>query len=424
VAATESPGGAPAAPAARRALVALGVTLVVALGVVVGAAVVGTAPAGAGRPSSSPIATLAATATVPVAPTLPPTVGPSAAPSPEPTPALVPSALTGLLVTEEAAIRHPVAVMIDDHAGARPQSGFNAASIVWQAPAEGGIPRYMLIFQDQIPGNVGPVRSSRQYFIEWAAEWRAMYVHAGGSAQALATLAQYGHGQYVWNADNFRWEGTYLFRVNQVKVFDGPTYPLVRPHNVYTDGPHLRQLAAQIGAVDGPLTPAWTFGVDIAPRYRPVGARITVAYAYEAIQYRYDATTNTYRRYIKPPLGGPFQPQIDAADGKQVAPKNVVVLQMAFGPLYPVGTDPHHRLEARDVGHGVAWISTDGITVKGTWRKASITAPTLLYGPNGQPITFTAGQTFVQVMRIGDLVQVQPGARKAVPPMGAMPNPL
>ena len=98
--------------------------------------------------------------------------------------------------------------MIDDHLDARPQSGFNAASVVWQAPAEGGIPRYMMIFQDQVPAAVGPVRSARYYYIAWAAEWRAVYAHAGGSPQALRDArTPKGHGQCVYNADEFRWGG-------------------------------------------------------------------------------------------------------------------------------------------------------------------------------------------------------------------------
>lgn len=410
MAATPSPAGA--RPAIPRPIAGLAIVAVLAVGVIVGALLVGGSPG----PSTGPSATPAATASS-AAETQGPTPTPAATPlpTPLPTPSLVPSALTGLLVTEQAAIQHPIAVMIDDHAGARPQSGFNAASIVWQAPAEGGIPRYMLIFGDQVPGKVGPVRSSRQYFIEWASEWHAMYVHAGGSSQALATLAKYGFGQYVWNADDFRWEGKYLFRVKKVTVLDGPSYPLVPPHNVYTDGDHLRKLAAVLGADDGPLTPAWTFGADAPLTERPTGARLTVAYPYEAIQYRYDAATNTYRRFIKPPLGGPFKPQVDAADGRQVAPTNVVILKMTFGPLYPVGTDPHHRLEARDVGHGTAWISSNGVTVKGTWRKASVTAPTLLFGPDGNPVTLAAGQTFVQVMQPTDLITITVGKLAPLP---------
>ena len=415
-----SPAGASANPAIRRALVGLTITLVVAIGVVAGAlAVSGGLVSSSAGPTPGPSGS--ATATVTASPSLPPTPEPSLGPTPEPTPVLVPSALTGLPVTETAARRHPIAVMVDDLAAARPQSGFNAAAIVWQAPAEGGIPRYMMIFQDQVPAKVGPVRSSREYFIEWAAEWRAMYVHHGGSPQALSTLASHGSGQYVWNADGFRWSPTYLYRVDHVTVPGGKTYPLVPPHNLYTDGSHLRKLAARIGADDGPLTPVWTFGAASGPQDRPSGTTITVTYEpYESIQYRYDPTTNTYRRYTAQ-SGQAFKAQVDAGDGKPVAPTNVVILKMAFGPLNDGHYAQKHRLEAQDVGHGTAWISSNGITVKGTWRKASITAPTLLFGPDGSPITLAPGQTFVQVMKLTDSVKLKAGT---FPGASQVPSPL
>ena len=115
-------------------------------------------------------------------------------------------------------------------------------------------------------------------------------------------------------------------------------------------------------------------------------------YPYEKITYRYDPFTNTYPRYIDTSK----KPQVDMADGKVVAPTNVVILRMRFGPLNGVGL--HGRLEASNVGTGEAWISTGGVTIKGTWRKASKTAPTLLFDSKGQPVVLTAGQTFVQVL--------------------------
>jgi hypothetical protein len=296
---------------------------------------------------------------------------------------MVPAPLTGLPVTEAAALQHPIAVMVDDHSAARPQSGFNAASIVWQAPAEGGIPRYMMIFQDHMPSSIGPVRSAREYYIEWAAEWRAMYVHSGGSPQAIQTLIARGRGQWVYNADEYRWGGQYLWRAKGH----------VAPHNVYSDGQHLRALATRIGALDTPLEPVWSFGPDTAPRNRPEGGRIMVRYPAESITYRYDAATNRYVRYID----ASKTPQLDAADGQVVAPANVVILRMIFGPLND-GHPEKKRLEAHNVGKGEAWIATNGRTVKGTWSKASVTAPTLLFGPDGKPITLTAGQTFVEVL--------------------------
>ena len=363
-------------------------------------------PAGAVATSSpGPLPTVVASGV----PTIPPETIPPA--TPVPTPVLVPAPLTGLPVTEAAAQQHPIAVMIDDHLLARPQSGFNAAAVVWQAPAEGGIPRYMLIFQDTVPAGVGPVRSSRQYYIEWAAEWNAMYVHAGGSPQALATLASKGHGQWVYNGEYFRYGGTYLWRVKT----------RLAPHNVYTDGAHLRALEAKLGAHDGPIKPAWTFAPDAAPDVRPVGGTITVVYPYESIRYKYDAATNTYLRFIKQTTGGgAYKAQVDAADKVQVAPKNVVILRMFFGALSDSHPDKH-RLEAHDVGTGQAWISTNGHTVKGTWSKASETAPTLLFGPDGKPITLTAGQTFVQVIPLTYTYTIADGSLPTAAP-SALPT--
>lgn len=366
----------------RRYLIGLIAIAIVALAILV-AAQIGTlfprdaaaatgTPGPATQPSPSSVAVLPSAA--------PPTAPP---PTPEPTPVLVPAPLTGIPVSPKAAEQHPIAVMIDDQADARPQSGFNAASIVWHAPAESGIPRYMLIFQEQIPKDIGPVRSARQYYIEWAAEWNSLYVHAGGSPQAIATLYAKGNGQWVYNADEFRWGGRYLWR----------TTDRFAPHNVYTDGKHLRQLARRLGAKDEPMDAAWAFGPDKAAELRPDGGVIKVSYPYELITYRYDAATNTYPRYID----GSKRPQVDRADGEVVAPKNVVILRMVFGALND-GHPDKHRLEAHNIGRGEAWISTGGVTVKGQWRKKSATAPTRLFGPDGEPITLTAGQTFVQVI--------------------------
>jgi hypothetical protein len=382
-------------PLRRTAIGLLGVAIVaLAIGIAWRSgspAITGAAATG----SPGPLPSIVTATPTPVPATLPPT--------PVPTPVLVPAPLTGLLVSPEAAAQHPIAVMVDDHLEARPQSGFNAASVVWQAPAEGGIPRYMLIFQDTIPAGVGPVRSSREYYIEWAAEWNALYVHAGGSPQALATLAAKGHGQWVYNGEYFRYGaegGGYLWRVKN----------RIAPHNVYSDGAHLRALEAKLGAADGPIEPAWTFAPDASPDVRPDGGTITVVYPYESIRYRYDAATNTYLRFTKQTAStGAYKAEIDAADKVQVAPKNVVILRMFFGPLSDSNPDKH-RLEAHDVGHGQAWISTNGQTVKGTWSKASETAPTLLFGPDGKPITLTAGQTFVQVIPLTYTYSIHDGA--------------
>ena len=380
---------------------------VVAAGTLAAAGLAGHAPldlAGGPSPTPSPAGSAvpgpAASAAAPGIAT--PT--PSAGITPSPAPALVPAPLTGRLVTPVLAARHPIAVMVDDQVDARPQSGFNQASVVWQAPAEGGIPRYMLIFGEGNPPSVGPVRSSRFYFITWAAEWHALYVHVGGSPQAMTALANSGQGQLVYNADEFRWGGTFLWRIQQ----------RLAPHNVYTDGKHLRALAARVGATAPPAGPAWTFGPGAPFADRPAGARLEITYPANQIGYRYDRASNTYRRFV----GG--KPQIDAGDGRPVAPTNVVVMTVVFGPLND-GHPNKRRLEAQNVGRGPAWIASNGVTIRGTWRKASVDAPTRFYDRDGREIVLTVGQTFIQVVPPGTPVRVVAGSRVVDAGPGAEP---
>ena len=361
-------------------------------------------------PGASPVASQAVVATPGASPSVGPSDSasptPSATPTPEPTPVVVAAPLDGVMVSPAVARQHVIAVMIDDLSPARPQSGFSDASVVWQAPAEGGIPRYMLLFQERTPKAVGPVRSARYYYIAWASEWKAAYAHAGGSPQALQTLRAQGSGQLVYNADQFAW-GTYYWRVTN-------RFP---PHNLYTDGKHLRDLAKRIGATAPPPKPAWLFRPDAPLEARPQGGRIEVDYLANKVIYRYDRATNTYRRFVS---GGVRQ--VDAGTNQQVAPKNVVIMRVVFGPL----NDAHpekHRLEAQVTGSGTAWIATNGKTIKGTWRKKSITSPTRFYDKAGRQVRLTVGQTFVQVMKTTDLVSIQDGKPVATTSPGASPMP-
>ena len=266
-----------------------------------------------------------------------PSTEPSASPSPTPvpTPVTVPAPLTGMPVTPALAARRIVVTMVDDQFDARPQSGLSQADVVWQAPAEGGIPRYMAFFQTGDPPAVGPVRSSRLYFIAWASEWKPLYVHAGGSPQAKALLASSkGRGPYVFNADALRWEGRALWRIHTRSA----------PHNLYTDGKHLRALARKVGAKPVPgQKPAWTFA-DAAPiEQRPQGGTIVVPYLENRIIYKYNRDSN---RYLRSVTGE--KKQTDAGTKDRIAPTNVIIMAVHFGPLND-GSN-HHRLEA--TGHG------------------------------------------------------------------------
>jgi hypothetical protein len=377
---------------------ALGLAAVAGVGLGVLAAVAsGPKPTTPVAATSSPSSSVAATTASPST-TSTPTATPSPSPTPTPTatptpaPALVPAPLTGRPVSPAVAKRHVVAVMIDDHPDARPQSGFNDASVVWQAPAEGGIPRYMLWFQDAVPPSVGPVRSARLYFLAWAAEWNAVYAHVGGSPQAMKLLRQQGQGQLIYNADEFRWGGIYFHR----------TKDRFAPHNVYTSGKELYTLSRRLGAKNKVMKPAWQFAPDKPILLRPEGGTITTVYPWNTITYRYDRKTNTYRRSVSGE-----KRQTDRGRKAFVAPKNVIVMTMSFAPLND--GSKKHRLEAQFIGSGTAWVSTNGKTVKGTWKKTSMKSPTRFFDAAGNPVTLTIGQTFIQVMPRGSKITIKDG---------------
>jgi hypothetical protein len=119
------------------------------------------------------------------------------------------------------------------------------------------------------------------------------------------------------------------------------------------------------------------------------------------VTYRYARSTNTYRRSVS--VEGK---QYDAATGERIEPKNVIVMVVRFSDT----GDRKHRLEADLTGSGRAWISTNGRTIEGTWKKKSTTKPTRFYDRAGNRITLTVGQTFIQVVPSANSVAITDGS--------------
>ncbi len=352
------------------------------------------------------------------APSATATASPTASPSPSPTPTPMPlpgtiapdagpdysnveAPTTGILYPwyeSYVATVHPIAVMIDDAAGARPQSGLSQADVVYQAPAEGGIPRYMAVFATQLPEWIGPIRSCRMYFVAWAEEWNALYVHLWGAPNAMNRLVQI-NGKDIYDADGLKWESRYMLRVNYK----------VSPHNLYSSGAQLQALAVRLGAT-APFTESpFTFG-DLPADERATGGTLVVPYHANTITYRYDPSANAYSRSVTGQ-----NPQVDYGNNQPITPRNVVVLYQETGLLpVEVGQAFKGRLEIGYLGSGKATVYNNGHVVDAIWSKATESSPTLLTyagGPNqGRPVPLARGQTFIQVVPTGTKVTWTPMA--------------
>src|SRR5262249_15833287 len=134
-------------------------------------------------------------------------------------PAVTLSTLSGLPVDPAVNQRPVTGVMIENSVQARPQSGLNQAGVVFEAIAEGGITRFLALYQDTTPDNVGPIRSARPYYEQWALGFDAGYAHVGGSPEALNDIKAWG----VRDLDQFYNSGSY-HRISSREA----------PHNVYT----------------------------------------------------------------------------------------------------------------------------------------------------------------------------------------------
>ncbi|MDO8559701.1 MAG: DUF3048 domain-containing protein [bacterium] len=267
----------------------------------------------------------------------------------------------------------PLAVMIENHIAARPAAGLQRARVVYEAPAEGGITRYLAIFSLQdLPARIGPVRSVRPYFAAWAAEWEAALFHSGGSPAALSQL----RASPLPNIDEISAYGRYYWRDSDRE----------RPHNLYTSDRLIRQAFENLGL---PRQVAFTPFPQVADGEtkiptEDVGVVVTADDPDYCAGYRWNAEVGAYERW----LGG--LPQ-RTEDGSQLYAKNVLLLTVSARVL-----DREGRLKLELDGDGSLTALVDGRTVAGKWRRNG--AATQYFAADGGRLRFADGPLWITVV--------------------------
>lgn len=315
-------------------------------------------------------------------PTISPTISPTT------TPSIVAADLDGVLTTPELAHRLPLVVSIDDSRVARPQAGFNAASLVWQAPADGYETRYLLEFQENDAESIGPVRSARLYLAQWAAEVRGALAHYGGDRLTRSWMTA-NAGTLFTDVDGLGSGNPAYHRIST----------RVAPHNAYTSTADLWRVGTTLGGAglfDGALH-VRPFRDDRPLSERGTSQTIAIPYNTVKVGYVHDAATNAYLRSLD------GKPQIDAMDGAQVTARTVVVLFMTFRTDSTIEPG-HNRPVLGYIGSGKAMVFMEGRVIDATWAKAGVTDPTLIYGPDGIELPLLRGRIFIQVVPIGTKV--------------------
>ncbi|MEI7645714.1 MAG: DUF3048 domain-containing protein [Chloroflexales bacterium] len=364
-----------------------------------GAAASSASTPGVAAPTATPIAAPTAAQVATPVPTLPPVAHPSptpAAPSATPAPpsatpappsatpappSATPAALTGSLALPRGSVKErPMVVMIDNHPDAYPQSGLNGAAVVFEALAEFGITRYMAVF---VPGvspkldEIGPVRSARSYYVEWAKGLRAVYSHAGGSPEGLL-LAE--TAIEIINNDGLRSISSPYFRRSSERL---------APHNLYTDSASIAAFAASRQRETPDLSEiGFILKPEISADQRPASQQLSYFFIYPKtyVSWSYDPASNNYRYFRA------SKPDIDRRTGEQLQFKNLVIMEV---PESSIPGDPKGRIEQQVIGAGKARIFRDGTMSEGTWRKDAGFAQLRFYAPDGSEVPMNPGPVWI-----------------------------
>ncbi len=336
--------------------------------------------------------------------------------------------LNGVLYTKQEKevwdTRRPLAVMIENHVEARPQSGLSLADVVYESVVEGGITRFMGVFYCGIASRnltLAPVRSARTFYLPWVLEYDALYNHVGGAgvcsdvtvddrAKALCQIDQYK----IKDMDQF---GLPLKTVDKSgkKIYVCSRNPDRLDHEVATehtmtcttDGLY-SYAASDRGwtnvdekgvSWDKNFVP-WKFKDDAKLEER--GAATAISFVgwkgYEkeyGVRWEYDKSSNIYKRF------NAGVPHTDLETKQQLTAHSIVILfAKEIGPV-----DDHGHLLYNNVGTGDGILLQDGKADKITWSKPTRSSRTKFTDLKGKEVQFNRGQIWIDQLPIGTPVE-------------------
>lgn len=283
------------------------------------------------------------------------------------------------LEDQSMANRRPLSIMIENHVDARPQWGLSKASLVFEAIAEGGITRFMAVYGPNDAEKIGPVRSARIYYLDWAKELNALHAHIGGNVAALDLIPKIGI-----NSLNQFWVGTRAYwREKNGKATE---------HTVYTSTKKLYEVAESKKWSATAKFDALEFKDDAKEGEHGPGQVATVVFSGPlfTVKWTYDPPTNSYLRTI---AGVAHK---DPVTGEQLRAKTVAVATVKRAPL--VSRDEKEVWQMTTVGSGKATVFLDGKEIKGTWKKDSREKRMRFYDGEGKEIEVNRGPMWIEII--------------------------
>lgn len=287
------------------------------------------------------------------------------------------TAINGKLVEPASAERRPIAIVVENHPDARPQSGLSEADIVYESLTEGGITRFLALFQTALPNKVGPIRSARPNFNYLANMWGAAYVHVGGSEQALEQITT---GQLPRLTDlNEFYNGKLFIRD------DGQA----APHNAFTAIEKLRTWLRQQSAEQWQKQTLSNFSdsLDASSWQSAQSLRIPFSTPSYAVSYAYLPEQQRYNRKVDD------AEQTDSTKKAIIQPATVIV-QFMDAEYLPVKDTTSVNLDF--TGQGSILIFHSGKQASGKWKNQN--GQIRYYTNDGSDLTLPRGPIWVELL--------------------------
>lgn len=327
-------------------------------------------------------------------------------PDSPPAEGMVRSRLTNQWVDEDVAKTRPIAVMIPNSKTAS-QYGISDASILYEVNVEGSMTRLMAVWEDWSNfEKIGNVRSSRDYYVYWAFEWDAIYIHFGGpfyidpimdraDTQNINCI-EYGKASYRANAKNST-DNAFLSTESIKDAIEHYGYP-TEYRKDYADETHYQFAPDSAPNTLEQYSDAITAEtVDMSPAYP-----VTNCY------FKYNKETGLYDRYQH--LSGDSDgPHIDLANNEQLSFKNILIQNTYFEVRDQKG---YLAFQCHDTTRD-GWFFTNGRGIHVTWEKTSDYGATRYYDDDGNEIKLNTGKTMVCILEDGDTFNVDGKTVKA-----------
>lgn len=319
---------------------------------------------------------------------------PPASPSPSPTPSPAPppvAALTGIELPDP--VERPVlAVKIDNAPAALPPDGIEDADIVFEEEVEGGLTRFLALYHSANPEEVGPVRSGRESDADLLPQFQPV-LGLSGAAAPVEKL--------------FRDSGIAFFQEGDAKA-EGAFYRVadrIAPHNLFA---RTEDLWATGEDLPQPTEPVFEFDEAVPSGGDETGAVEMTYSTFVTARWTWEPDLQRWEREQNGSAHA-------TADGRTIGSDNVVVMRVQSRSGNRTDSAGNPTVELDVVGKGKATFLRDGEAFEGRWEKASPEDPLQWLDKDGDPFPLTPGQTWIEVLPIGDEVDLEAAGGKESP---------